>query len=232
MRFEDNLLKGKFLSRVTRFSAKVLYDGKEVLAYIPNSGRLKELLKKDNAVLLQKVDSSNRKTGFDFIGVKYNNIWVSIDARLPNLLFREAIENGILHEFSGYSIDTIEAKLGQSRIDFILKNKNGDKFWVEVKSCTLVENGIAKFPDAPTLRGIRHIEELMKVKTKGIRSAVVFIVQREDAEVFSPNYEADKKFGEVLNYAYKNGVEVYAYLCKFDGKEIKIIRNISIKFKY
>ncbi len=215
--------KGRFVKRNNRFSVLVNVNGEEKSAYLPNPGRLEELLVPGAGVLLRRAHKK-RKTEFDLVAVRCGRTLVSIDSRVPNTLFEEAFKSGKLAEFSEYSEIRGEIKSGSSRIDFILD----DKCLVEVKSCTLVELGLALFPDAPTERGRRHLYELLDFTRRGGRSAVVFIIQREDAEIFSPNYATDMAFSRALEEVAERGVEVYAYKCRVSRKEIELHKRVEV----
>lgn len=220
MRIPEGLIEGTLLSRITRFSVLVNIKNREVIAYLPNSGRLKELLRKGNRVLLLSRKSPNRKTGYDLLFVYNNKTLVSVDARLPNILFHEAVKNRALKEFESYRVIKREVEYKGGRIDFLLGNRK-DCF-VEVKSVTLVKDGIGLFPDVPTLRGKKHLKDLIEIHRKGYPSAIVFIIQREDVKGFAPNREIDPEFASTLKEAVEEGVWLYAYRCKLNRKEIKI----------
>ncbi len=223
MKIEGELKRGAFIQRLNRFACLVEVEGSRANAYLPNPGRLQELLTHGAQVLLRK-GGAGRKTCYDLIGVKAGETWVSVDSRVPNALFKEALEQGRLAEFKGYRIAREEVAFGKSRLDFLLE----PPALVEVKSCTLVEEGIAKFPDAPTARGRKHLLELIEAKEEGYRSAVVFVIQRGDAFAFAPNDATDAAFGEALREAARRGVEVLAYLCSFDGREIEIAERVRV----
>ncbi|WP_456475251.1 DNA/RNA nuclease SfsA [Candidatus Pyrohabitans sp.] len=226
MKIQGELKRGVFIQRLNRFACLVEVDGEAAKAYLPNPGRLQELLVINAEVLLRLCRGAQRKTAYDLIGVKAGKAWVSVDSRVPNALFREAVEQRRLAEFAGYRIAREEVKFGESRLDFLLSGS--PPCLVEVKSCTLVEEGIARFPDAPTARGRRHLLELIKAREEGYRSAVVFIIQRGDAFAFAPNDATDAAFGEALREAKRRGVEVLAYRCDFDGREIEIKSRVKV----
>jgi sugar fermentation stimulation protein A len=209
---------------LNRFLVKVRLDG-EVECFLPNPGRLEELLVPGAGVILREV-KRKRKTGYDLIGVRRDEGVVSIDSRIPNKLVREALENQAFEEFAGYEKIQPEYSFGKSKFDFLLTD--GEECLLEVKSCTLVREGVAMFPDAPTGRGRRHVEELIEAKKKGYRACVLFVVQRIDVRRFSPNDTMDPEFGETLRRAAAEGVEVYAYSSEFLGREIKIKERVEV----
>jgi len=169
-----------------------------------------ELLTPGTKVILREALKESRKTRYDLIGVFYNDHVVSVDSRVPNNLVLEALKNRDIEELSEYNMIKPEYGYGHTRFDFFLTNEH-EGCLLEVKSCTLVKDGVAMFPDAETERGRRHVRDLVKAKKEGYRACVLFIVQRTDAHVFAPNDETDPEFGKVLRDAVMKGVEVYAY---------------------
>jgi len=182
----------------------VKLDDRPIWAYLPNSGRLEELLRPQQRVFLKPVPVSHRKTGYDLALVEIRGTLVSTDARLPNLLVKEALREGALSPFRGYRDVQREVRYRQSHLDFALVREEWHCL-IEVKSVTLVQDGIALFPDAPTLRGRRHVEELHTSVAEGGRTAIIFAVQRGDARAFSDNGRADPSFGRALRWAIRGG---------------------------
>jgi len=221
------LIAGRFLRRDNRFRVTVEVDGDPVAAHLPNSGRLTELLIPGRLCWLAGVDNPRRKTRFDFLLVEHGDLLVSVDARLPNLLFAEALADGRLQPFRAHSRFEREVWLGKSRLDFRLHGDAG-VCWVEVKSVTLVEDGVARFPDAPTARGARHLRELAAVAREGIEAAIVFVIQRADARYFAPHDQADPTFVAGLREAARAGVGVHAWTCEVSRHAVEIGRAISI----
>lgn len=231
MKFEKNLIQGKFLKRLNRFTVLVQIDSREVKAHLANSGRLREILIPGHTALLAPVESEKRKTKYDLCLIQTESkAWISTDARLPNKLFHEAFSSHALKPFLKYDKIQPEVTFGQSRLDFQLKNASESCF-VEVKSITLVEHGIGYFPDAPTERGRKHLKELLKIKKEGHRAAAVFVVQRNDAQSVKPHDDADPEFGETLQNVFNQGVEVYAYRCQVDPQEIVIHDEIPVRIE-
>lgn len=229
MKLELPVLEGAFIARENRFRARVRLAGEEVAAHVPNSGRLTELLSPDHPILLAEARSPHRVTDYDLLMVSLPHTLVSIDARLPNKLFHESMVDGPLQEFQHYSAVQREVVYGDSRLDFLLEG-DGDKkpCLVEVKSVTLVQDGIARFPDAVTERGARHLQELRSALLDGDRAAVVFVIQRPDAHALGPHDESDPRFGEVLREVAFDGVEVYAYSCAVSRTEIVIRKRVPV----
>ncbi len=220
------LKKGIFRERYNRFLGAVEVDTKIYLCFIPNPGRLQELLKNGAEIYLKEVSGSKRKTSFDLVAVRFNNVFVSIDSRLPPRLFAEAIRDGSLEEFSGCAISGFEPGFEGVRFDIELICRS--RCFVETKSCTLVEDGVALFPDAPTERGRKHVEMLIEARKRGIRSVIAIIIQRNDADVFRPNKETDPEFSEALKKAVVNGVEVYAYLTEFRDNSLFLSNSVEV----
>lgn len=226
MRFGGRILKGTFLDRPNRFLGRVETSGRERLCYIPNPGRMLELLQPGVEVYLREEPGLGRKTGCDLILVK-RGVLVSIDSRAPNRLAEEAIRAGLLPQFSGYGLMRAEYPYEESRVDFLLSQ--GDRrMLLEVKSCTLVQGGRALFPDAPTQRGRKHLRTLIAALERGLEASFLFVVQRMDAEGFSPNDETDPDFGEVLREASSKGVKVCAYNCRVSLEEIRLLSRLPI----
>jgi sugar fermentation stimulation protein A len=167
-----------------------------------------------------------RKTPYDMVAILHHDFWVSIDSRVPNILMRDAIEQGMIDQFRGYEKIVPEYRLGDSRFDFLLMNSG--KCLLEVKSCTLVKRGTALFPDAPTTRGRRHLEELITAKYRGYRSCIAFVVQREDARCFAPNREIDEAFADALMAARAAGVEVFAFSCVLSRRGIELDGQLPV----
>ena len=229
MRIPHPLLRGSFLVRENRFRARVRLADREVAAHVPNSGRLSELLVPGRPVLLAEARAPHRVTDYDLSMVKLPHTLVSVDARLPNDLFQEAFENGALAQFAGLTLARREVRYGESRLDFVLKAEGrADPCFVEVKSVTLVQEGIARFPDAATVRGSRHLRELESACREGARAAVVFVIQREDARAFAPHDESDPLFVEGLREVAAAGVEVYAHTCRVTPRVIDLQAQVPV----
>ncbi|HEY75497.1 MAG TPA: DNA/RNA nuclease SfsA [Thermoflexia bacterium] len=214
-------VEGRFVRRENRFRVAVEVDGRVEAAHLPNSGRLGGLLVPGRRCYLVPRSSPGRRTPYDLLLVAHAGVLVSVDARLPNPLFAEAVAAGRLAPFAGVTRVAREVRHGGSRIDFRLEGAWGT-CWVEAKSVTLVEDGVALFPDAPTGRGRRHLEDLITLVREGHRAAVVFVVQRPDARAFAPNGRTDPAFARMLAEAAAQGVEVYAYRCRVTRKAISI----------
>jgi sugar fermentation stimulation protein A len=228
MEIEGKLSRGRFLARDNRFRVTVEIDGQEIAAHLPNSGRLTELLVPGRRVLLAERSGAQRKTGYDMSLMETEGQWVSVDARLPNDLVEEALRAGRIAPLAGYPTLHREVPFGRSRLDFMLDAPRRAPCLVEVKSVTLVVDGLGCFPDAVTARGKRHVEELAGAVEEGYRAAVLFVVQRDDAVGFRPHDESDPEFGRALRAAARGSVEVYAYACRVEPGRVEIARLLPV----
>lgn len=222
------LTPGIFIKRNNRFVAGVrLENGRLASAYVPTTGRLTGVLTSGCRVWLESAEDPHRRTPFNLILSELQGEGLcSTTAILANRLFEEAIQNRALDAFS-YSMIEREVSFGKSRLDFRLSD--GDQTcWVEVKSVTFAEDGIGRFPDAPTGRGRKHLLELADLVARGDRASVVFIAQREDAFQFSPFEEIDPQFTQVLRQVNQAGVEVHAYRCVVNTEHIEIVEEIPV----
>ena len=215
-------VKGIFKSRPNRFIAEVEVDGKIEIAHVPNTGRCKELLVDDAAVWLKPSDNPNRKTKFSLHFVENKGVLVSLYSQQANTIVYDAIVGGKINELSGYSNHQREKAVDNSRIDIYLENLNGDSCFVEVKGVTLIVDGEARFPDAPTERGAKRLRELIKLKKEGNRCCVFFLIQHPAGKFFRPNWKNDPNFSKTLNEAFEEGVEILVYRCdnRLDGIDL------------
>lgn len=234
-----NIVRGEFKERPNRFIAYVeLEDGRTVKCHVKNTGRCKELLLPGAVVFLQSFEGQahNRKTDFDLITVLKNDMPVNIDSQAPNKIVEEALRKGKIKNITGsenHNIDSTycisrEQKYGDSRLDFLLTGK-GETIYMEVKGVTLEEEGEAKFPDAPTERGTKHIKELIGIVEEGKRAIVFFVIQLGKAKYFTTNKEKDPKFSRTLKEAKEKGVEIMAYDCKVEKDEIILNKPVEVR---
>lgn len=229
MIFAEQIIPAKFLERPNRYLAIVDVDGKEKEVFVPNPGRMKELLIPGVEVAIRPAKNiEKRKTHYDLVTVYYANQWICIDSQVPNRFMYDLLINKKLKEFQQFDEIKKEVKYQKSRFDFFLKNKSIEAF-LETKSCTLVEEGIALFPDAPTERGTRHLYELVEAIDNGYKSFVTIIIQRDDAEIFRPNRKTDPKFADAFSFAIEKGVKVYAYTSKIENGEINFHKEIKVE---
>lgn len=223
-----NMYAAKFLKRPNRFIAHCELDGEIVAAHVRNTGRLKELLVPGAKVFLQKSDNSSRKTGYSLISVCKGEELVNIDSTAPNRVVFEALKEGrlLLPGLPDLTLVKQEAKFGESRFDFYLEA--GDKkAFVEVKGVTLELDNVALFPDAPTERGTRHVEELIKAKEEGFEAYLLFILQMR-GKFFSPHTKMHPRFAEAVKKASEKGVHVLAYDCLVDKESLTVHNSVEV----
>ncbi len=232
MHWPTPLVRAQFIRRVNRFRAEVMVAGTPVAAHVPNSGRLHDLFHPQAPVWLAPHNAPGRKTAYDLLLVEQEGVLVSIDARLPPRLLAEAIARGLCDDWLGAPGDAWqiqhEPRHGTGRFDLYLSGP-APPWWIETKSVTLVERRVAYFPDAPTARGRRHLAELAQMARDGVRSAVIFVVQRPDAQVFAPHPHADPAFPTVLRQAAAAGVLVRAYACTVTLDAVYIVRPLPVQ---
>lgn len=224
----ENIKEGFFLSRPNRFIAMVEIDGKEEKAHVKNTGRCRELLIPGTKVFLQEHDNPNRKTKYSLIGVKKGEVLVNMDSQAPNKVVGEWLSEGGIYK--NLTFLKAEQTYGTSRFDFYIEG-DGKKAFVEVKGVTLEEDHVARFPDAPTERGIKHMEELIRCLEEGYEAYIVFVIQMKGVIRFEPNERTHPVFGEILRKAEKAGVHVLAMDCQVERDELKVDQMIPISFR-
>lgn len=207
----ENIESAVFLLRPNRFIANIEINGRPEVCHVKNTGRCRELLLPGARVLVQKKAAPNRKTGYDLISVWKGERLVNIDSAAPNRVFAERVRSGGL--FKNVSLLKPEAKFGNSRLDFYIEAA-GRRAFAEVKGVTLEENGIVRFPDAPTERGVKHLRTLISCRKAGFDAWAVFIVQMKGVSHFEPNWETHPAFGEALLQAERAGVTLLALDCR------------------
>ncbi len=222
-----HIVEGVFIKRPNRFIAHVQIDGKEEVCHVKNTGRCKELLVPGVKVWLEKSDNPNRKTAYDVIAVQKGERLINMDSQLPNAVAYEWIN--YQKEALGIAELRREVTHGNSRFDIWGKLTNGKEFFVEVKGVTLEEDGIVRFPDAPTERGIKHVEELIACHSEGYGTAILFVIQMEDVRWFEPNVKTHAAFAEVLKRAQAAGVSVKAYACEVETDSMKIKKEVEVR---
>lgn len=220
-----NVISGQFVARPNRFVAKVKINGQIETVHVKNTGRCRELLVPGAEVFLERGTNPNRKTAYDLIAVRKGERLINMDSQAPNRVFGEwAAAGGFLPDAEEIRS---EYSYGESRLDFCLKTPGGLHF-VEVKGVTLEEDGCARFPDAPTERGIKHIRELQRAVEEGHQATLFFVVQMEDIQSVSPNDETHPAFGAALREAAAAGVRVCAYDCTVTPESMTIHRGVPV----
>lgn len=228
MNYNKPIIKAKFLERPNRFQGYVELNGERILTRVPNTGRCKEILIEGCTVLLRQEDNPTRKTKYDLIGAYKGEKLIIIDSHIPNKVVEEALINKKIEKLVQYTTIEREKTYGKSRFDFRLSNELGEIYFLEIKGVTLENNKHCKFPDAPTERGKKHILELVDAVKEGYKGGILFLIQLEDVEDFTANFETDPAFGEALKFAALNGVDIFVYNCKVTEKEITLLETKKI----
>lgn len=219
----DNIVRGRFLSRPNRFIAIVDIDGAETVCHVKNTGRCRELLVPGAEVYLVPGTAPGRKTPYDLVAVDKSGVLINMDAQAPNRVFAE-----FARTFDPQALSVRpEFRFGDSRLDFCLERSDGLHL-VEVKGVTLESGGHARFPDAPTERGVKHIRELMRAVEQGHRATAFFVVQMAQVADFAPNDDTHPAFGAALRQAAAAGVQVAAYACRVTPDTMSIDRPVPV----
>ena len=223
------LVAGRLVRRYKRFLADVeLEDGSLVTAHTPNTGSMQQCAVHGQQVLLSKSDNPKRKLAWSWELVRVNEHWVDINTHRANRVVEEALRDNVLRCFQNYSVRP-EFPFAESRIDFMLEGEN-EKVLLEVKNVTLCcQSGVACFPDAVTTRGQKHLRDLMLAKEQGWRAVIFFLVQRGDAQTFSPADEIDAEYGRLLREAVSCGVEALAYRTLVSSESSRVDQQIPLR---
>ena len=224
MKYTD-IEPGIFCSRPNRFIAKVKIRGKEETVHVKNTGRCRELLKPGASVYVAGAGNSERKTKWDLIAVEKGSRLINMDSQAPNQLVKEWLEEG--HLFCQVTRIQPEYTYGNSRFDLYVE-ADGEKILIEVKGVTLEEDGQVRFPDAPSERAVKHVEELARAVKKGYQAYVFFVIQMKDVRYFTPNTDTHPAFAEALKRAAGDGVKVIAYDCQVRPDEIHIQDEVPV----
>ncbi len=228
VRFTRPLVPARFVRRLNRFAALVEIDGSHERVHVRNSGRLHELLTPGRPVFLDPAVTPGRQTRFTLVLVRLPSGYVSADAHLPNALVAEGLGRQAISGFRGHRILCREPAMGRNRADFLLA-RGRRQCLLEVKSVTLVEDGVALFPDAPTVRGRIHLEHLIAARRRGLGAGVLFVIQRSDAGALTPNQAADPEFSEALHRASCAGVRIHAMTCQVDPRGVRLARRVPVR---
>ncbi|MDD3218678.1 MAG: DNA/RNA nuclease SfsA [Lachnospiraceae bacterium] len=221
-----------FLSRPNRFIANVLVDGKEEICHVKNTGRCKELLQPGVSIWIQKSDNPKRKTKYDLITVKKEDYLINMDSQIPN----KVVEDWLHTSEAGKVIGNItfikrEVKYRNSRFDVYFEYEKGGickKCFMEVKGVTLEEDGVVRFPDAPSLRAVKHLQELELACQEGYEAYVMFVIQMRPVKELRPNWDTHREFAEVLQQVSHHGVKVFAYECAVETDSIEMVSEVPV----
>lgn len=228
MKYEKRIFEAIFLERPNRFNARVLLNGEEITVHVSNTGRCREILIKGCKVYLREELNPTRKTRYDLIAAIKENKLISIDSQIPNKVIEEALKMGKLENLKKYNTILREKTFGKSRFDFKLSTDEDEVYYLEVKGVTLEDNGYSRFPDAPTERGTKHLMELIEAKKQGYGAGVMFLIQLEAVDKFSPQDKNDPEFGATLRLAKKCGVDIFAYNCIVEEDGLSINEPVEI----
>ena len=221
----ERIHKATFLERPNRFIAYVEMSGEKETVHVKNTGRCAELLIPGTTVYIQESDNPERKTKWDLIAVKKGERLISMDSQIPNRAVQEWIEGGGL--FSDVRLIRPETTYGNSRFDLYVET--GEKrVFVEVKGVTLEEDGVCRFPDAPSDRAVKHLEELIRAKKEGYETYVFFVIQMKNVKYFTPNTDTHPAFAEALKKAASAGVKIVAYDCEVTPESIEISSPVDV----
>lgn len=223
------ITKGKFIRRPNRFKAYVELNGEEELVHVKNTGRCAELLKAGATVYVQKSDKEERKTKWDLIAVEKGQRMINMDSQIPNRVVKEWLEKENL--FENITCIRPEYTYGNSRFDLYVE-AGERKIFIEVKGVTLEEDGVVRFPDAPSERAVKHVEELQKAVKDGYEAYVFFVIQMKDVRYFTPNRQTHPEFAEALAEAERNGVKILAYDCSVTEDSIELGKEVPVVLEY
>ena len=220
------LVPGIFQSRPNRFIAMVEVDGQIEKCHVKNTGRCRELLIPGTTVYLEPGNSPERKTKYSLITVEKDGRLVNIDSQAPNAAAAEWLATDPL----GWGVKKVlrEKTYGGSRFDFFLETECGKGIYLETKGVTLDENGVARFPDAPTERGIKHIHHLIEARKNGYGAAILFVIQMKGIHLFEPNDRTQPEFRQALKEAREAGVEILAYDCLVGVGEMRVDAPVNV----
>lgn len=224
------VIPGEFVSRPNRFIAHVKIQGQVEVCHVKNTGRCKELLQPGSVVYLEESDNLNRKTKYDLVAVRKGNVLVNMDSNAPNKVVQEWLntENCPILQGTKNRYIKPECKYGNSRVDFYVEAEDR-KIFIEVKGVTLEDNGVARFPDAPSERAIKHVEELAEAVEQDYESYVMFVIQMKGVQYFTPNEETHPQFGKALREAVRKGVQVLAYDCKVTEDSLCLDNPVEVR---
>ena len=224
----NNIVCGEFVSRPNRFTANVLINGQQEICHVKNTGRCREILVEGAEVWLEQSSSPARRTKYDLVAVRKGGRLINIDSQAPNKAVAEWLER---EKPFGADMELFREKTyGSSRFDIMLRSKNSDRtVYIEVKGCTLERDGTALFPDAPTERGVKHLNELIDCRRHGYEAALFILVQMSDISYFTPNYATHREFGEAMKKAHNSGVRLMCYDSTVTPESLDVRSPVEIR---
>ena len=230
MDFDTPLRQGTLIRRYKRFLSDIeLPGGEEITVHCPNSGSMRGCSTPGSPVCFSRSDNPGRKYPHTLEMVHNGKTWIGVNTSRTNQIVAEAIEHGQIKELRSFDVMRKEIKTSEgSRLDLLLETA-GERTYVEVKNCSLVENGVALFPDAVTKRGTKHLKELERLVECGSRGVIFFLVQRIDCDCFSPASAIDPEYGTTLVQVHRNGVEILAYQAQVTPHSIEVTKSLPVK---
>lgn len=213
------------MERPNRFIARVEVGGGVETVHVKNTGRCRELLREGVQVFIEKSGNPKRSTAYDLVAVQKGERIINMDSQAPNKAVGEWLREGFL--FQNVRLVRPETEYGRSRFDFYIETER-ERIFMEVKGVTLEEEGIVRFPDAPSDRAVKHVEELVAARREGYRSIVMFVIQMEGVKYFTPNRDTHPLFADALCRAAKEGVEILAYDCLVTPETMKVNRPVDV----
>lgn len=225
MRYE-RIQKAAFIERPNRFIAYAELNGKKETIHVKNTGRCAELLRPGAVIYVQESENPARKTKWDLIAVEKGERLINMDSQIPNSVVREWIEQGNL--FPGVTLIKPETTYGNSRFDLYVETEEGRRIFIEVKGVTLEEDGVCRFPDAPSERAVKHLEELIQAGKEGYETYVFFVIQMKGVRYFTPNTDTHPAFAETLKKAKAAGVQILAYDCEVTPESILVREPVEV----
>lgn len=229
MKYDTPLEVGIIEKRYKRFLSDIYIGDELITAHTPNTGSMKECWEKGWEVAISRSNNPKRKLPYTLELTNNGKTWIMVNTSRTNAIVKEALENNHIKELEGFSEIKPEAKVGKSRLDFLLTYPDGSKAYLEVKNVTFLKESNAQFPDSVSERGRKHLEELIQLKENGHRAIMVFVISRGDVSSFSPCDELDPEYGKKLREAFAKGVEIYPYMTKLTLKEAKLSHLIPLK---
>ncbi len=225
-RYPVPLVEGRFVKRYKRFLADMrLPDGRIVTAHTTNTGSLKSCLVPGAPVLLTPHNDPKRKTAFTWESIRIGDTWVGVNTSVPNKLIFNALKQKLIPGLEHLDRVRAEVKQGRSRLDILLENDE-EKMWLEIKNVTYREGDAALFPDAPTARGLKHLEELINLRRQGFRAGMVYVIGRTDVAYFAPARHIDTAYTQMLRIALDAGVEIFPLMAAYDRTGVRITKKL------